>query len=60
MWKRRRLFFHSFQDFSVPADNAALFNNAENISNIFSRVTGGNVSNGNLRITGGLIKIDNY
>ena len=37
--------FHSFDQFSVPANNAALFDNAENISNIFSRVTGGNTSN---------------
>ena len=37
--------FHSFQDFSVGAGNEAYFNNAENISDIFSRVTGGNISN---------------
>ena len=37
--------FHSFQDFSVPTNNEALFNNSNDISNIFSRVTGGNVSN---------------
>ncbi|MCD8485988.1 MAG: filamentous hemagglutinin N-terminal domain-containing protein [Desertifilum sp.] len=38
--------FHSFQQFSVPTRGAATFDlvNTPNISTIFSRVTGGNVS----------------
>jgi filamentous hemagglutinin family protein len=37
--------FHSFQDFSVGTGDTASFLNANDIANIFSRVTGGNVSN---------------
>jgi len=37
--------FHSFKEFSVPAGSTAYFNNALNIQNIISRVTGLSVSN---------------
>jgi filamentous hemagglutinin family protein len=37
--------FHSFQDFSLPNGGSASFDNAADIVNIFSRVTGGNISN---------------
>ena len=36
--------FHSFQDFSVPTNGSAVFNNANDVANIISRVTGGNFS----------------
>jgi filamentous hemagglutinin family protein len=43
--------FHSFNQFSVPTNGSVYFNNALDLQNIFSRVTGGNAS-----VIDGLIK----
>jgi filamentous hemagglutinin family protein len=37
--------FHSFGQFSIPTGGAAVFNNPVDVQNLFSRVTGGTVSN---------------
>jgi filamentous hemagglutinin family protein len=37
--------FHSFSQFSIPSKGSAFFNNPSDIQNIFSRVTGSNISN---------------
>jgi filamentous hemagglutinin family protein len=37
--------FHSLSEFSVPSNGVVYFNNALNIQNIITRVTGGSVSN---------------
>lgn len=46
--------FHSFQEFSLPTNTEAFFNNPTNISDIITRITGNQISNldGILRANG--------
>lgn len=37
--------FHSFQEFSIPTNHTAAFNQSVEIQNIYSRITGGSLSN---------------
>ena len=36
--------FHSFEEFSIPTEAEAIFENAEDIENIFTRITGSDAS----------------
>ena len=43
--QREQNLFHSFQEFNVGEDRGVYFTNPDAVSNIFSRITGNNVSN---------------
>ncbi|MBV6626257.1 MAG: filamentous hemagglutinin N-terminal domain-containing protein [Rivularia sp. (in: Bacteria)] len=46
--------FHSFEQFSVPGNTTAYFNNIQNVQNIITRITGKSISNinGTVRANG--------